>query len=815
MADKIDVEFGGSVDGLQRAADEATSAIKGILSPIEELKHNFGTIAESVAAAFAVEKIVQFFEQMEQLAVSTQRVMAILGVSASTVDTLDAAAKSVGSSIESVTMALTRMSLGLAKAEDGTGKEAAALKALHINLQDFMKLDTEGKLKKLADGFEHLKDGMEKTAVAQALGRSFAQMLPLLNEGAEGIQKFSDMVKRAGSEATPEFLHAMHELHEQSIELEKSFQGLGITIATAMSGPIAGLQKLMIDLTQEMNNSIKSGGLMKFVFDDIVLSVKNLAEGIVLLVGYFQITAVQFRTILQGMGDDWKFYSTAIPQTFSIAMRSVGDLFKGLVAVATAVAQAIGNSFLDLGILILAALSGNMALAQAAFGRLRSAAQADATGIGAAFAKLGGDTGKSVSEISKVWSDGWKELTDTTKRRVDDANKEITAIQKRTADTIKLIYQQANNEIMHSADKTTAHLDLQANKRAEDAIAAAMRQIGIIDQQFSAQAERINHEYKMSVDFFGSAEAQKTASLRSNVQARLAAELDVLNTLQAKYALTSAQYAKIEDEKTKLTQKASNEILKIEDQAAEATWQKWKSTADQMASTFSSGISSMVTGGKTLSQAMAQITRGLIDNFINMMTKMAFEWIAKQLFMATASKAVQATDVAAHVTAEGAKTAATTAGVAARTGAEASGASLNIFAQIGQAISFIFTQAAKTFAGVFAFLSPVMGPAAAGPATASEAEVMAQAAVLPAAAVGTDYVMRTGVALIHQGEKIIPAADVGAPYSGAGAGVTVQFNVTAWDARSVQNWLHGGGAKQVAQATSQYLTRNPNARGGY
>ena len=71
---------------------------------------------------------------------------------------------------------------------------------------------------------------------------------------------------------------------------------------------------------------------------------------------------------------------------------------------------------------------------------------------------------------------------------------------------------------------------------------------------------------------------------------------------------------------------------------------------------------------------------------------------------------------------------------------------------------------AQAFAGVFAFLAPTMGPAAAGPAAAAQASVSA-AAIFD---VGTDYVVRGGLALIHPGETIIPPARGSGPFTGAG-----------------------------------------------
>jgi hypothetical protein len=84
--------------------------------------------------------------------------------------------------------------------------------------------------------------------------------------------------------------------------------------------------------------------------------------------------------------------------------------------------------------------------------------------------------------------------------------------------------------------------------------------------------------------------------------------------------------------------------------------------------------------------------------------------------------------------------------------------------------------------------------------------------------VGTDYVARTGLAVIHQGEQIVPA-EARKPFTGANMGappsLTANFHIQAWDARGVQHWLATGGDKIIGSAVSKYMTRNPSARPVY
>jgi hypothetical protein len=137
---------------------------------------------------------------------------------------------------------------------------------------------------------------------------------------------------------------------------------------------------------------------------------------------------------------------------------------------------------------------------------------------------------------------------------------------------------------------------------------------------------------------------------------------------------------------------------------------------------------------------------------------------------------------------------------------------------LGNAIKSIMADAGKTFAGIFAFLAPEMGPAAAGPAAAGMGAVEAVTAMVPALAVGTPWVMKTGLAMIHQGEAVVPA-QVNQAWQGGGGGDThvhAHFNISAMDGHSVaQFFKNESNIRTVARNLSNHLRNNPTMRPNY
>jgi hypothetical protein len=254
---------------------------------------------------------------------------------------------------------------------------------------------------------------------------------------------------------------------------------------------------------------------------------------------------------------------------------------------------------------------------------------------------------------------------------------------------------------------------------------------------------------------------------------------------------TQASYQKLQDELTKIKQKATADRQRITDQAAQEQEKTWKAAADQISSAFDSQLRGLLAGTTSWSQAMKNVAGDLIIKMIEDALKFELEWLASQ-----------ARVLAGHLTSETAMTTATAAGTSARTAAEQTSAASGMLANV----EAIMRDAAQAFAGVFAFLAPVMGPAAAGPAAAAQASVSA-AAIFD---IGTDYVVRGGLALIHPGETIIPAARGSGPYTGAGMGTQVHapvsINVSALDSQSVARFFNDN-SKHMLRAINDAVKR--------
>jgi hypothetical protein len=234
---------------------------------------------------------------------------------------------------------------------------------------------------------------------------------------------------------------------------------------------------------------------------------------------------------------------------------------------------------------------------------------------------------------------------------------------------------------------------------------------------------------------------------------------------------------KLLDQERLAYEKFLTERQKLDIQAVQNSERAWQSLMQPIQRAFDTSITGMILGTTTLQKAVANITQSILGEFVNLGVKSVTNWIASELAMTTATEA----------------------GAAARSAAEGEGLAAGLAMRALNAVKSIATDSAQAFGGIFAFLAPILGPAAAGPAAAGEATVMAAASGIASAAGGW-VVPSDQLAMVHQNEMILPAnisqglQGMISGSGGAGAGASpVVINISAIDGQDVKRFFHSNG----------------------
>jgi hypothetical protein len=217
-------EVGSKFGELGSAASEMLGVIGGGAGP---LGATIGLIAgvgiAAVGAAAGLSALaIEGAEIVERFALISQKT----GIGIRDLQTLEAAGKTVGVSLEDMVTAMRKFDQAIV----GTGKNSSAtarvLKELGITSHD-----NNEALLQAADAFKAMADGPEKAADAVSLfGRAGLNMIPFLNKGREGVEEFNKIVAEFGPNITKHGVEANEEWKVSTVKLSLAWDSFAVSM---------------------------------------------------------------------------------------------------------------------------------------------------------------------------------------------------------------------------------------------------------------------------------------------------------------------------------------------------------------------------------------------------------------------------------------------------------------------------------------------------------------------------------------------------------------------------------------------------------
>jgi|GEM_PF-2345929 len=255
------------IGAMGSSASQSIAKVAGGLSP---LAIGAGVAGAAVAALdiAAIELTIHFAEQAAKLAVLSQQT----GVSVESLSALGFVAKQSGVDQEVMTQGLTRLSKSLFKAATDAPGTANAYSRLGIAVRDSggNVRDVGEVFGDVAEKFSHMEKGTVKTALAiQLFGRSGAQLIPVLNEGKEGIAEWTRVAQLFGIVIDEQTAEAAHKFEQTTNEMHAAAEGLGIRL---MKDLLPTLQLIGDEIIKAFENNLPA--MDRFV-DKIAWLVKT------------------------------------------------------------------------------------------------------------------------------------------------------------------------------------------------------------------------------------------------------------------------------------------------------------------------------------------------------------------------------------------------------------------------------------------------------------------------------------------------------------------------------------------------------------
>jgi hypothetical protein len=230
------------------------------------------------------------------------------------------AGKRYGLEVTDMSKSLGIFSKKLVEANKGNNETADTFNKMGVSIKG-----ADGKLKpfdsifgQVAEKFKAMPNGVEKTALAmQLFGKSGKDMLPLLNQGADGMAKLGAQAEKFGFVLTQNNIKAFAGFRKATFESEQAAKGLQIQLGLLTLGPMTKLKTKTTELVSELN---EMPAPMKEVIGTMIV---------------FGGPALSMTGSLLAAGGSVAMLTSAFP-ALAAAIGPVGWVILGIVAASTA-----------------------------------------------------------------------------------------------------------------------------------------------------------------------------------------------------------------------------------------------------------------------------------------------------------------------------------------------------------------------------------------------------------------------------------------------------------------------------------------------
>lgn len=258
--------------GLGKTTDKETKSIKDKFLEIGKTATIAGT-AITATMGMIVNSFVKTGSELNDLSLKT-------GVSAKALAGLKYAAEQNGASLGTVEMAIRRTASALQDAKDGLSASKKAFDRLNLSIDDLQELNVEQQFLRIANAIAEIPDPMTRAATAQDLfGRSGADMLPMLSEGADGLKKMMEEgVKLTGW--TDQGVKSADALGDSFSTLKTSMMGVFNTIGESLAPVLKTLTDALTGIIGNVNEWIRNNPSLVKAISTATVAVGLLATAI-------------------------------------------------------------------------------------------------------------------------------------------------------------------------------------------------------------------------------------------------------------------------------------------------------------------------------------------------------------------------------------------------------------------------------------------------------------------------------------------------------------------------------------------------------
>lgn len=247
VIDQLIVQFSADFKELSReltkAQGETSRAMRGMENALKPIGTAFRTLG-AVAAAAGISLSVDFAKRTLDAAGGIGELAEQLGVSTDNLQAYQFAAAQAGIQSTELEAGLARLTRTLGDAASGEATAVKAFRNLGVGVLDAQgKIrDTDTVIAEVADRLAAIDDPAKRAAaVVDLFGKSGQRLLPLLSQGAAGLEKFRTEAKNAGAVLSADLIAAADEASDKIAAMETALGKMAQTIIARAAPAISSL----------------------------------------------------------------------------------------------------------------------------------------------------------------------------------------------------------------------------------------------------------------------------------------------------------------------------------------------------------------------------------------------------------------------------------------------------------------------------------------------------------------------------------------------------------------------------------------------
>jgi lambda family phage tail tape measure protein len=277
--------LGNSMQGLQGQAKNAAMGFNNLKGAVAGFGAAIAGSAIVGGLTAVVKKSIDAGDELFNLQAKT-------GVAANALIGIGNAAKLADVDVATLGKGLTKLNVNLVRAAEGNEDLARKFAALGVSVKgaDGQVVSSDKALKQIADRFADMPDGAQKAAAAVALfGKAGADLIPLLNEGAASMEKFTYKVG-------DDFAARSDLFNDTITELGIKTNGFGLELTDALLPALQSILEVFGDLFDTKQD-------WTALFEVIKVSIRGVATVIYATIKLVDVAIKNVVAYLQAVGE--------------------------------------------------------------------------------------------------------------------------------------------------------------------------------------------------------------------------------------------------------------------------------------------------------------------------------------------------------------------------------------------------------------------------------------------------------------------------------------------------------------------------------